>query len=39
MPPSRDQFEKKYGDTILADYDEDEEDDDDDDDEGNSSAR
>ena len=38
MPPSRDQFEKKYGDTILAEYDEDEEDDGDDE-EGNSSAR
>ena len=25
MPPSRDQFEKQYGDTILADYDDDEE--------------
>ena len=26
MPPTRDQFEKKFGDTILADYDDDEED-------------
>ena len=24
MPPTRDQFEKQYGDTILADYDDDE---------------
>ena len=29
MPPSRDAFEKKYGDTILADYDDDEGDKDD----------
>lgn len=26
MPPSRDQFEKRFGDTILGDYDEDEDD-------------
>ena len=31
MPPSRDQFHTKFGDTILADYDEDEEQDEEDD--------
>jgi hypothetical protein len=28
MPPTRDQFKKRFGDTILGDYDEDEDDDD-----------